>query len=626
MSNEGSTPVFAGALVRVTRFCDNNPLVIQAERYLETLVFDNDDVPWDVQWGDAADTATGPAWLASAPFRQSLRRILVRARQHVQRLGFCGTWALKGGRLVAWWRDYLEAPDEATRERLGLPFGVIEPTEALFWRQPRPNASLAAHLTVQPAEMAKEEAAGYVFSVFDHDSTLVPAPDDYYRATLAVVAAMPRIAAIRAATDVQGSAADGRSPVLQPRSPFYQIEERWGEIEEARANLRAADACVSQPLVLLSVPPVDLKHASLERATPGDLFEPGTIMDTLIHQAMQPQEYSLERARQLLDRHEAMVARTQGRAPGETAVALTPTEARRRYYGHPFIYERPYTLPDAARAAYVHVPNVLRDLSVLEDRFAAEVASVMNVSVDVLLRARQSVEPAATRAEHRLMGGTRTIESQGDRRQATTLRTERELYVRLFAHFYNSSLALIDMAALDTLIDALETRRHALVDAAASSSHDTDASPPDAAADEARAGRAALRQHVAVAAAAAAAADDVAERRRATLTQVRGLLHSLRARATTRGGLAALVFATTPTQQTSVKLAGLLELYDRGLVAPAALEPAAQMLFGDHVRLLKEVPPAPAPPAKRSGGAPSKDAAARGAKRSRRHYPEDPDE
>lgn len=143
---------------RLQAFADADSEQQKIETLIDTLVYDSSDVPWYhlhyslflsavtdvvfryIAWGvfkdvDAdpnnATTDLKPLLFNSADFRRKLRTFLSRARCLARRVHFCAYWCLDDDAMANWLKSYLIA-NPYDRSVMPPPFGVIEPSEAIF--------------------------------------------------------------------------------------------------------------------------------------------------------------------------------------------------------------------------------------------------------------------------------------------------------------------------------------------------------------------------------------------------------------------------------------------------------------------------------------------------------------
>lgn len=597
--------VWPPMLLVAAHFADTHPGIQAVERYLEELVFDDDEEPWAIEYvlltglGYAVPMADvpesrilEPAFLNAPEARSAIRRYLTQGMKHVRRFGFCVYAVLRGMDVVKWWRDYLETPP-ALRLDMGLPAVVLDLDEVLLRYRQRIDGvgqplmrELAAELATEASRATRGGSAKYDIVVYNRGADLVSVPADVYVASMRQAASM-RAPALERLAEVMDDR--GIAGVVQPRTALYALAQEYDRLCRSERNHMNAEFARSTQHMIVQARPLQTTQPTPETSTTAQLYDDHTSVSAMVNFAQEQQLYTLSAASQVLEEHRRAMDAALGRGHGSTGPPPSTVDLDRIQYAHSHYTDRPVKLPEFIQLSHLSTPDVINDLTQMREQLAAGIAAAYAVPMEVVLRGASgragSGGGAPVRRERQLMGGLRTIETEADRVEHGLILRERALASSLFTHMYMRAIAPLDVAALDDLQSQLEERQ-AQVDPG----------------DERLALVAVLPQHGNANNNSNNNTNNTKKRsrERATLGEVRDLVDELRTSLAARGSIARLSFKYSRSAENSARLSGLLELYDRGLIEYTQLQEPARALFGPEVKLRQ--PPEPIAPAAGGGG------------------------
>lgn len=600
------------ALLEVQSLCLGHALILQLEQRLASLAFDNAAAPWHVEWATGADADPGSGATPARPFcphiynndefRADIRLFLTTARSHVRRFGFCAYYYLKPAPLARWWIEYLQA-DASRRRALGLPMGMVRPDQAVFSLEPPTKSGDAAFLGPLKAEMcarfvANAEDAERLYEVgfFIDNAQFMATPTAMWQNSRAACASVaPALQAVMRA----GHEASHANSVV-PSSEFYDLIDLQRQLTEVRTNHLNAEAQAVQTAVVWQVQPADLRDTSMEQAPESRLFQTSTILEERLAQLSEIQTYTMAEAQERLDRIRGQVSGAGGSGGGD---ADHIAAARRLQYGRPSPMEEAVSLPPSARLAHFSRPTTVFDLAALEHQFRVAIAAAMKVPLSVVEGAADPGRSGGSTTTAHFFNG-QTAETSQERSLAATTVHERAFYTAFFGSVYQSVFGPLDVAEIERAHLWLQQREADLAE---------------------RAGATLRPNQLALEMAGESAAQETEspqqqqQHARASVRVLRRTLHQLER---VPGARARLVFQSDDSLN---QLTGLLALYDRGLIAPQALQRPVHALYGSHIKIVTPAPaPAPAPtPTAAPAAAPAAAAPARDddTKRKRKRKP-----
>jgi hypothetical protein len=485
--------------------------------------------------------------------------------KHIRRFGFCVYAVLRGTELIKYWRLFFETPP-AQRANLGLPCIVLDLGDVLVHWRPRDDGvggplmrQLDAELVAGAgASLSDLDLSKYDLVVYNHGCDILPVPANVYTMSVADCAQL-RSPALQVVKQHMGSS--GAVQAVQPRTALYALARDYERLMESERNHMDAELARATQRIVLQTRPLQAPTQAAsqpESMTTAQLFDDQTPISAMMNLAAEPQMYTLSAAAEILEEHKKAIQNVGAGKP-----AISAAERARRTFDRTHFMQEAINLPEFMQIGTLTTPDVINDVNKMRDQLAADIAAAYAVPIDVVIRGMSggSGGTTAMRSERKLLGGLRTIETESDRIEHGIILRERRLAGDLFTHMYMNALAPLDIVALDDVQKDLEAYQVALDIG-----------------DESQA----LMQLVTQ---TQGKQQRKRSRERATLAEVRALIEGLQTTQDARGSIARLTFKYSRSAENSARLAGLMELFDRGLVDYTQLEEPARALFGQDIKL-----------------------------------------
>ncbi len=529
-------------LASLVRFYDDDVYLTRASQLKAERVWGSG---WCIPWG--AHGSGGTPWLFNNPTFQALtQRFVVRAIEHLNvARGFAFTYKRNLG---AWLLKFTRARTTQERDKVGLPFRLLEPVEYVLQRKRD-----APYLTARPvgASAKKGGAAGKRdIAVYDDGVQLLTLSEsdygDAYTNYQNVVGTL--------APGVAAESAWVPGETCRPRSPIYALMDLKSRLNAARTNLAHADLNLAHPRPLLTS---ELPDTHQIRA--GDLPDPGLFSDGSVSMAAMQHAIQNERASfvQHLKDFEAIMRQHNPDAPRMGEATLT-TQLR-RYYQVPDPIEDAHMFGPSIRVAAMPLASVLTNESLLEARLVDEVAAVTGVPASLL--SKQRIGSGGSGGS--TLTGERSQEMHTMHQLDMTVAHERRTAAAIWRYVYTVVFGGYNMERLNdqlAMYTASATAEGDVVAEGEAAEIDTDAAD--------------------------------AERGRLTMDTLRGLLGELEAGERGIGPPATtLMFGAEPTVRATEKNMFTLQLFDRGLVSWEETQRVVREVYEDLT--LQEPPPLP---------------------------------
>ena len=521
-------------------FFRDEPLIPQCRAVLAQHVF---PTGWGIAWA-TNPRAPGPVIFNTPYFLRALQHFFLDALDHLRLYRAVSFWYRRD--IAGWLRDYIQAATPADLAAAGLPFGVLAPeqTRLELRAAARTESAFLEHVLAVRVQDDDDSSRRYVYGVFNDGMQLQPLSPERLKDAQTLVASKTGVAARTASITSEAWTAQCRKPV----SPIYELMERAADIQEARRNVLDADWQVSHPRMLLRSRPPDISRV-----------DPGTLGDASVYSAediylsgaskvRQQQNMSVYETIEYINRlrRQLSAAAGHGRSGGRGDGSDSMRQRQKEHYDRPEAWDDALPLPEYVEVANAPVPTIINDVRVLEQDYRLQVLALMGLPESVLTRSSGARAGAAT------LTGERSNEAHALHYLEETVRAQRELVERLFAHLWLSAFGPYHMDQVDAKLTELEER---LVNG--------------------EEGEELLR----------------------TTTAMRDYLRSVQTRTLVlRESEAVLTFPAEATLQETEHLALQLQLYDRGLVEVKELERAARAATGKPVKL-REPPVADDAPA-----------------------------
>ncbi len=594
-------------------FADADGEVQKIEALIDTLTYDSSDVPWYIEWGPLEELMLKnkepnqpykPPLLNSIDFRRKLRAFLVRARRIARRVHFCAYWCYDEDYMTNWLKEYLMA-DAYAKSRMPAPFGVIEPSTALFFECQLAASELAgagarvpsSRLEVewyppQAAQQRKEGQEGEIAPrgvktcVFTDLQLNLIYPERAVTQAYMTDAKKAGIAApvLDRVRERLGDAP--QIPFVLPNSPIFDTMRFKAQLDEAVRNRQQAEGVLIQPCILLTVEPMKLNNEALQRIPQEELAVTNNATEALINNYSQQQLYSEEEWEERQARFDEAI-----HPPGlYSNQAPASSQLHRVLFGRPHSMEVMHRFSPGMRLAHVHTPTTLIDVDVLDARYRQSVAEALGLSTDIL----KQISGGEVRAGGGHKGASDNFgsmfasqyETPAERHLQHVIQTERNWIVDFFDNVYTNMMNALDIQEIEAIHNNLHVQTINMREAKVAArvietllAREMTNGPEE---KETLTKRVKVEQET-------AGTKDERKRVKVKIKEYRALMEKLRTR---HDAIAKIVFQPGTTKKTAQQLQILLDaFYDRGLVAPAEILKFAKPVFGEDIKIERDPQP-----------------------------------
>lgn len=274
--------VSQAAVCSLVAFYDATEMAVSAHESRASRVFDEYNFFCGV--GDAAaqrkrfnsgDGIKRPEVFNTESFLERTRRVLSRAMEYNIMIGGVAIWAVKD--MAKWYWYYVNARTADERNRLSMPYGVLEADEYTLECHQGPGREVKYVVVPTPEALAASgHRLGWKCTFVDFSMHLRPV--DESRLSL-----FEKRAGVYLPRSYHAHALER---MRIPRSPFYSLADESEQLEAVRTNLFDADwlAAHPRPVVRIVVPP----PVPLANIPESELYKaPGGIINASINMRKQ---------------------------------------------------------------------------------------------------------------------------------------------------------------------------------------------------------------------------------------------------------------------------------------------------------------------------------------------------